>query len=201
MTKTVGIYIFKDVEVLDFSGPYEVFSTASRVHQRSHPQAEVPYSVHLIAAESGAIEARGGMRILPDFHYSQCPPLDILIVPGGLVERELERDELVAWIRSLRQSTQILASVCTGAFLLAKAGLLEGLSATTHWEDIHDFSQMFPQVTVIENKRWVQEGHVLTSAGISAGIDMSLHIVSMLDGHDLAGRTARQMDYRWQKNA
>lgn len=200
MIRTVGIYIFKDVEVLDFAGPYEVFSTASRVYQRSHPQEKIPYSVQLIAAESGAIEARGGMRILPDFRCSQCPRIDILIVPGGLIERELERGELLSWIRSLSQSAEIMASVCTGAFILAKAGLLEGLSATTHWEDIEEFSQMFPKVKVIENKRWVEEGRILTSAGISAGIDMSLRIVSMLEGQDLAERTARQMDYRWQEN-
>ena len=200
MTRTVGIYIFKDVEVLDFAGPYEVFSTASRVYQRSHPQEEIPYSVQLIAAESGAIEARGGMKLLPDFHYSQCPRIDILIVPGGLIERESERDELFGWIRSLSQAAEIIASVCTGAFILAKAGLLEGLSATTHWEDIEAFSKMFPNVEVIENKRWVEEGRILTSAGISAGIDMSLHIVSMLEGKDLAELTARQMDYRLQEN-
>lgn len=201
MTRTVGIYIFKDVEVLDFAGPYEVFSTASRVHQRSHPREEIPYSVQLIAAESGAIEARGGMRILPDFHCSQCPRIDILIVPGGIIERELERDELFGLLRSLSQSAEIVASVCTGAFILAKAGLLEGLSATTHWEDIEEFSQMFPKVKVIENRRWVEEGRILTSAGISAGIDMSLHIVSMLEGQDLAELTARQMDYRWHENS
>jgi transcriptional regulator GlxA family with amidase domain len=200
MTRTVGIYIFKDVEVLDFAGPYGVFSTASRVHQRSHPQEKIPYSVQLIAAESGAIEARGGMRILPDFRCSQCPRIDILIVPGGLVERELERDELLGWIRSLSQSAEIVASVCTGAFILAKAGLLEGLSATTHWEDIEEFSQLLPNVQAIKNKRWVEEGRILTSAGISAGIDMSLHIVSMLEGQDLADLTARQMDYRWHQN-
>lgn len=200
MTRTVAIYIFKDVEVLDFAGPYEVFSTASRVHQRIHPQEQIPFSVQLIAAESGAIEARGGMRILPDFHYSQCPPIDVLIVPGGLVDGELGRDDLFDWIRSLSQSAQIVASVCTGAFILAMAGLLDGLSATTHWEDIAEFSQMFPRVKVIENKRWVEEGRLLTSAGISAGIDISLHIVSRLEGQDLAQRTARQMDYRWQEN-
>jgi transcriptional regulator GlxA family with amidase domain len=200
MTKTVGIYIFKDVEVLDFAGPYEVFSTASRVHQRSHPQGEIPFSVQLIAAESGAVEARGGMGITPDFHYSQCPRIDILILPGGLVDRELERDEFLGWIRSLSQSAGIMAAVCTGAFMLAKAGLLEGLSATTHWEDIDEFSQLFPNVKVIENQRWVEEGRILTSAGISAGIDMSLHIVSRLEGRDLAVQTARQMDYRWQEN-
>ena len=89
--------------------------------------------------------------------------------------------------------------MCTGAFLLAKAGLLEGFGATTHWEDIEAFSQMFPSVKVIDSQRWVEEGRILTSAGISAGIDMSLHIVAMLEGRDLAERTARQMDYRWQQ--
>jgi len=201
MTRTVGIYIFNEVEVLDFAGPYEVFSTASRVHQRSHPQEEIPYSVQLIATQSGAIKARGGMRLLPDCHHSQSSHIDVLIVPGGLIERELERQELIGWIRSLSQSAEIIASVCTGAFILAKAGLLEGLSATTHWEDIEEFSLMFPEVKVTKNRRWVEEGHILTSAGISAGIDMSLHIVSMLEGKDLAELTARQMEYRWQENS
>jgi transcriptional regulator GlxA family with amidase domain len=83
-------------------------------------------------------------------------------------------------------------------FILARAGLLDGQNATTHWEDIEPFSQMFPEVEIRENERWVDEGRIITSAGISAGIDMSLHIVSRLQGRDLAVRTARQMDYRWQ---
>lgn len=199
MTRNVAIYVFEDVEVLDFAGPYEVFSTASRLHQRSRPLAESPFGVQLVSAESGPIKARYGLRILPDCRFSDCPRVDILIVPGGLVEKELERAELSAWVLSVNRSAEIVASVCTGSFILAKAGILDRLSATTHWEDIDEFSQKFPEVEVRENVRWVDENRILTSAGISAGIDMSLHIVSRLEGRELAERTARQMDYRWQQ--
>lgn len=199
MTRNVAIYVFEDVEVLDFAGPYEVFSTASRLHQRSRPLAESPFGVQLVSAESGPIKARYGLRILPDCRFSDCPRVDILIVPGGLVEKELERAELSAWVLSVNRSAEIVASVCTGSFILAKAGILDRLSATTHWEDIDEFSQKFPEVEVREDVRWVDENRILTSAGISAGIDMSLHIVSRLEGRELAERTARQMDYRWQQ--
>jgi transcriptional regulator GlxA family with amidase domain len=120
---------------------------------------KIPYSVHLIAAESGAIEARGGMSLHLDFHCSPRPRIDILIVPGGHIERELERDELFRWIRSLSHSAETIASVCTEAFILAKSGLLEGLSATTHWEDIEEFSQMFPKVKVIANNWYSPTAH------------------------------------------
>jgi transcriptional regulator GlxA family with amidase domain len=198
MTRTVAIYIFDQVEVLDFAGPFEVFSTASRVYQRSHRQDELPFSVKLVAAKDKPVRARGGVRVVPDLNYSNCPPVDVLIVPGGVIDEELARDDISLWVRSRGQSAEITASVCTGAFILAKAGLLDNLSATTHWEDIDEFSEMFPKIRVIRNKRWVNEGRIITSAGISAGIDMSLHIVRRLEGEQLAWLTARQMDYRWQ---
>lgn len=200
MTRTVGIYIFDNVEVLDFAGPYEVFNTASRVHLRSHTRDSVPFAVRLIASESDVVEARGGMRILPDVQISARPGFDVLIVPGGVVDQELEKDELSKWIRSLYPSAEIVASVCTGAFILAQAKLLENLSATTHWEDIERFSRLFPGVDVVGNTRWVEQGKILTSAGISSGIDMCLHIVGRLKGEDLALRTARQMEHRWQQD-
>ncbi len=200
MTRTVGIYIYHDVEVLDFAGPFEVFATASRLHCRDRPAEPPPFSVRLIAPEPGPIAARGGMRVLPDLQLTEHPQVDVLIVAGGVVTAELTRGDLSEWLRSLDGSAEIMASVCTGAFLLAKAGLLEGRGATTHWEDIDEFSRMFPAVNAREEARWVEEGNLLTSAGISAGIDMSLHIVGRLAGEELAVRTARQMDYRWQRN-
>ncbi len=137
--------------------------------------------------------------MLPDHDFASHPPGDLLIVPGGLVSAELERPTVIDWIARTSAKAELTASVCTGAFLLAKAGLLKGKSITTHWEDIADFRTMFPGIHVFEDQRWIDQGDIATSAGISAGIDMSLHLVARLEGEKLAVRTARQMDYAWQR--
>jgi transcriptional regulator GlxA family with amidase domain len=122
----------------------------------------------------------------------------VLIIPGGVVTTELSRAEIIDWIARVAASAAVAASVCTGAFLLAQAGLLHGRRATTHWEDIADLRAMFPDILVEAGARWVDPGPVVTSAGISAGLDMSLHLVARLEGVDLAIRTAHQMEYAWQ---
>jgi transcriptional regulator GlxA family with amidase domain len=126
--------------------------------------------------------------------------VDCLVVPGGVVTAELGKPDVVAWIARAAKQTRITASVCTGAFLLAKAGLLDGLSVTTHWEDMAELREMFPALDVVEGPRWCDAGALVTSAGISAGIDMSLHLVRRLHGAALATRTARQMDFDWLDN-
>ena len=198
MTRTVGIYLFDDVEVLDFAGPLEVFSTASRVKSRLQPQTPKPFEVITISETARAIYARGGLVVVPQFDISNHPMIEVLIIPGGIVTAELERASLIDWIARTADSSSITASVCTGSFLLGKAGLLHGKSATTHWEDIPEMVSMFPDIDVQSNMRWVDTGPVVTSAGISAGIDMSLHLVARLESEDLAIRTARQMEYDWQ---
>jgi transcriptional regulator GlxA family with amidase domain len=124
--------------------------------------------------------------------------LDVLIIPGGIVSDELKKGELINWIAKCAASAEITASICTGAFLLGKAGLLEGKQATTHWEDIEELGAMFPGVEVRTGTRWVDNGEVVSSAGISAGIDMSLHLVERLVSKELAVSTARQMEFDWQ---
>jgi transcriptional regulator GlxA family with amidase domain len=116
------------------------------------------------------------------------------------VSVELKRPEVVEWIQRTAPTTRITASVCTGACLLAKAGLLDGKSATTHWSDVDDLRAMCPSLTVLERRRWVDEGAIVTSAGISAGIDMSLHLVERLAGRELALGTARQMEFDWHED-
>lgn len=198
MTRTVGIYLFDDVEVLDFAGPFEVFSTASRVSGRLSPDLPKPFEVFTLAAHTHPVRARGGLVVQPTFDLAHHLPLDVLVIPGGVVTAELDNEEVIAWIAHTAQSTLITASVCTGAFLLGKAGLLRGKSATTHWEDIAEFRSMFPDTRVHEATRWIDEGQVVTSAGISAGIDMSLHLVARLTSVELAIATARQMEFDWQ---
>jgi transcriptional regulator GlxA family with amidase domain len=201
MTTSVGIYVFPDVEVLDFAGPYEVFTTASRMFRRSHPATPELFSVFTIAKESGLFRARAGLQAQADYAFSTHPEIDVLIVPGGVVSAELASSEVTNWIAHVAASASLTASVCTGSFLLAKAGLLDGKCVTTHWEDIDDMRTMFPSVEVLENRRWVDQERFITSGGISAGMDMSLHIVERLAGRELAISTAHQMEFDWRENS
>jgi len=193
---TVGIFVFDEVEVLDFAGPFEVFSTASRV--RSRTGGDGPFRVLTIGKTPSIVRARGGLRIEPHHHFGDHPAIDVLVVPGGDVAGELRDEHVVRWIETAASAAELTASVCTGAFLLAAAGILDGRRATTHWEDVDDLRRSFPKVQVEAGARWIDEGDVVTSAGISAGIDMSLHLVRRLAGPELADATARQMDYQWQ---
>lgn len=192
---TIAIFIFDEVEVLDFAGPFEVFSTASRVRTRAGEEA--PFRVITVAKQPGVVLARGGLRIEAQHHFREHPNIDVLIVPGGDVTRELEDARVIQWIADVSARAQLTASVCTGAFLLAAAGLLNGRRVTTHWEDIDDLRRQFPLLRVEEGERWIDEGPIATSAGISAGIDLCLHLVGRLAGEELAVATARQMDYPW----
>lgn len=198
MTLTVAIYLFDEVEVLDFAGPFEVFSTASRVYSLSHPGDPKPFQVITVALDSSFITARGGLRVQPSHTIANHPPIDVLVIPGGVVSAQLEIPAVIDWIARNALKATLTASVCTGAFLLAKVGLLNGKTVTTHWEDIQDLRAMFPKVSVVENQRWVDAGQIVTSGGISAGIDMSLYLVARLTDRELAVKTAHQMEFDWQ---
>ena len=150
-----------------------------------------------MARTAGPVKARAGLVVQPDYTFANHPPIDVLLIAGGVVTAELDTPEVIAWVAANSAKAVLTASICTGAFLLAEAGLLDGRSATTHWEDIPDMQARYPAVTTSADQRWVDEGNVVTSAGISAGIDMSLHLVERLAGRTLAVLTARQMDFDW----
>lgn len=188
----IGIYVYDNAEVLDFSGPFEVFSTAVRLSR----QPDIN-NIFLIGETGRHINARAGFKVLPKFNINNHPRLSVLIIPGGFHSNELTKALVIKWISQQAMKVPITASVCTGAFLLAKAGLLQGLTCTTHWENINEFKAAFPDSPIIENTPWVDHEQVITSAGISAGIDMSLHLVEKLFSPSLAKRTARQMEYHW----
>lgn len=190
----IGIYIYDNAEVLDFSGPYEVFTTANRVCSPS------PFNVFLIAESLNPVKARAGFNVLPHYDISNHPKLDVLIIVGGDHTQEINNVAAINWIAQQGQSVPLITSVCTGAFLLAKADILQTHKATTHWEDIADLRQQFPRLEVLENVRWVQDDNRISSGGISAGIDMSLFIVSELTSIETAEATAKQMEFRWQRN-
>lgn len=191
----VAIVLFDDVEVLDFCGPYEVFSTTRR-HEERRWEERSPFQVMLVAEREGPVKASGGMRVLPDHTFADCPPLDILVVPGGWgTRRECRNPVLREWLRSPVEHVQTLAAVCTGSMVLAEAGLLDGLHATTHWRSLDLMRESFPKVFVEYDQHVVEDGRVVTSAGISAGIDMALKVVGRYCGEDVARATARHMEY------
>jgi len=194
----VGILLFSVVEVLDFAGPFEVFSVAARVARHSLDGAPTTFEVATVAARKALVTARHGLVVEPAHGFEDAPPFDLFVVPGGIVTQPMGDDRTLAYIRSASDRATLTASVCTGAFLLAKIGLLDGKRATTHWEDIADLRAAFPAVSVIDDVPFVDEGDIVTSAGISAGIGMSLHLVGRILGPDMARRTARQMQYDWE---
>jgi putative intracellular protease/amidase len=199
-TTRVGLLLFDEVEVLDACGPFEVFSVATRVAARDRPGTPPPFEViTLSAGPTTTVRARGGLAIVADRLVADAPQVDVALVPGG-VTTGIEGDAAVlAWIRAAALSADVVASVCTGAFPLARAGLLDGLTATTHWEDRAQLRDRFPAVTVLDDARYVDHGRVATSAGVSAGIDLALHLVSTRTDEQLAVATARQMDHPWTR--
>jgi transcriptional regulator GlxA family with amidase domain len=195
--KRVGILIFPDVEVLDFCGPFEVFSV-TRLSEELRRQEPSPFEVLLVAEQPGPVVTTGGMQVVPHHTLASCPPLDILVVPGGWGTRaEIENAGLLAWIKERARQVETLTSVCTGSMLLGQAGLLDGRRATTHWRSLQWMRDSFPAVTVEEKLHVVEDGNVLTSAGISAGIDMALRVVARYHGEAVARNTARNMEYRY----
>jgi transcriptional regulator GlxA family with amidase domain len=192
----VGIYIYENAEVLDFSGPFEVFSTASRL-----ANSDKAFNVFLVAETKHPVTARGNYSINPHYGFSDHPNIDVLIIVGGIHTEELKKPHVINWVTQAAKDAQLVASVCTGAFILAEAGLLSDLKATTHWEDIDNLKNSYSSLIVVSSQRWVDEGKFVTSGGISAGIDMSLHLVSRLSSLALAEKTARQMEFEWCKNS
>jgi transcriptional regulator GlxA family with amidase domain len=191
----VGILIFPNVEVLDFCGPYEVFSV-TRLHEERRREESSPFEVLLVAERADPVAATGGLRVIPDATLETCPPLDILVVPGGWGTRqEISNQRVLTWIAERAKEVTTLTSVCTGAMLLGQAGLLDGRRATTHWRSLDWMRQSFPAVTVEDKLHVVEDSRVLTSAGTSAGIDMALLVVARYFGEAVGRATARHMEY------
>ncbi|MDP6515771.1 MAG: DJ-1/PfpI family protein [Alphaproteobacteria bacterium] len=190
---TVGILLFDDVEVLDFAGPFEVLSVTGT------EAGDQPFAVATVARETGAVRARNGLRVMADYGFADAPRFDIAVVPGGFGTRALLDDaDTLAWIRDQDGAGALTLSVCTGALLLGKAGLLDGLRATTHHNAFDLLRRCAPDAEVVEDGRIIDNGRIITSGGISAGIDMALYTVGRLCGPDEARRTAAYMEYDWR---
>jgi transcriptional regulator GlxA family with amidase domain len=194
----VGVLLFDDVEVLDFAGPFEVFSRTRLVPgtQSRRTDESAPFTVFTVAERAEPVLATGGLQVTPRHDFASAPAIDVLVVPGGFgTRRLLEHAPTLAWIERTAASARRVTSVCTGALLLARAGLLRNRRATTHWGALDLLASLDPTVTVERTARYVSDG-VVTSAGVSAGLDMSLAVVEQLHGRAVADETAHYIEYR-----
>ena len=197
----VGILIFDEVEVLDFAGPFEVFSRTRLLKgaesRRSNDSA--PFNPFTVSIDTKPLTATGGLKIIADYTFNNFPKIDILIVPGGYGTRTLLNNEiLLKWIKAVSDKANITASVCTGSLLLAKAGLLEGKRATTHWGAIEALKSISKDIQVITERRVVND-EIITSAGVSSGIDMAFMIVENLYGEQVASDTSKYIEFHRSK--
>ena len=201
--RNVAIFIFDDVEVLDFAGPFEIFSVCGLRNG-----GEKPFNVYTVA-EKKNIRARNNLLITANYLLTDCPVPDIVLIPGGGgmhpdgtafgSRKEMHNEVLLDWVRMQNKTAELMLSVCTGSLVLAKAGLLEGLAATTHWKAVKAMEDAAPNTTLFPEKRWVDNGRIILSAGVSAGIDMSLYVISKLLGKEVADENARYIQYDYWK--
>jgi putative intracellular protease/amidase len=184
----IGILVFEGVQIIDFAGPYEVFGEAG-------------YDVFTIGASRSPLNTVADLTITPRYSFADAPQPDVLVTPGGNVGQSVLTDPVLEWITRISAKTQHTLSVCNGAFFLGKAGLLKGLSATTYYGAIDDFARALPDTKVVSDRRFVDNGHIITTAGLSSGIDGALHVVSKLSGRAAAQMIALNMEYDWKENS
>ena len=198
MKKNVAIFIFDEVDILDFSGPYEVFCrtrTVPGLESRINNEA-APFNVCTVANMVKNVKVSGGLNVTADYIFKDSPAIDILLIPGGLGTRNLLKcKETITWIQDVSKSASLLTSVCTGSLLLAQAGLLKNKRATTHWGALDLLKQISPSTTVIKDQR-VVEDTIITSAGVSSGIDMAFEVVTRLFGEKVANDTAKYIEHQ-----
>ncbi len=189
MTKTIGIVLFPDFEDLDAIGPREALTMMAKFSGGD-------WQVVLISEDGGPVTSFLGTRYLVDHSYENCPPLDVILVPGGLGTRnEMKNPKHIEFVQRQGQQADWVTSVCTGALVLHQAGFLEGKRATTHWGSITELQNLGGNTTVVNDERWVHDGNVITAAGVSAGIDMSLYLISLLKDAATAKRVQQMMEY------
>jgi transcriptional regulator GlxA family with amidase domain len=184
--RNVAIFVFQGMELLDFAGPAEVFQAAG-------PK----FNVYTVAESMEPVVSQKFVKIVPQYSIQKCPKPDLLIMPGGDTSAPLGSPAVIAWVKQVSGEAEVTMSVCTGAFVLAKAGLLDGQPATTNWSQLGRLGKAAPDIQVRSKVRFVDSGKIVTTAGVSAGIDGALHIVDRLLGHTAAAFTARGMEYKW----
>jgi putative intracellular protease/amidase len=184
----VAILIFEDVQIIDFTGPYEVLGQAG-------------FNVFTVAASAAPVTTSMGMKVTPSYTLANAPAADILVVPGGDVRNTVDKPEVISWLRERARTAQHVLTVCNGAFILAKTGLLDGLTATTFYDLIPALREAAPKVHVVTDRRYVDNGQIITTAGLSSGIDGALHVVERILGHGRAQQVALNMEYDWRPDS
>lgn len=191
MMRNVAILLFDDVEVLDFAGPFEVFSVTAELNNYNL------LNVFTVAEQQANIIAKNGLTVLPKFSISNTPKIDVLVIPGGDGAKKILDNEVVLnWINTIHKSTEITMSVCSGATILGKLGLLNEQPYCTHHQVYERMEKLAPTAIAQKDKRYVAAGKIYTSGGISAGIDLSFHLVAQFFGKAVAQKTAQYMEYR-----
>jgi transcriptional regulator GlxA family with amidase domain len=189
--KTVGVLLFPEFELLDVFGPLEVFG-----------HAKDWFRIVTVAERPGPVASAQGPRAMADHGFADCPAIDILLVPGGLgTRREVDNAALVDWIARQARGAETTTSVCTGAALLARAGVLDGRRATSNKRAFGWVAGQGPKVNWVRQARWVDDGNVVTSSGVSAGIDMALHLIGRIAGPAVRDDIATRMEYEWHSDA
>jgi transcriptional regulator GlxA family with amidase domain len=194
MPQRIALLLFPDAEVLDFAGPFEVFAVANEL------RGGRAFEISIVGLDASPVRARHGFTVLPDHTLATCPPAELLIIPGGRGARALLRQpDVLAWVQARAARAEIVFSICTGSLILAQAGLLDGLTVTTHHTALDFLADLAPHATIDASKRFHDNGKIVTAAGISAGIDAAIHLVARLLGPEAAQDTLREMEYTLQK--
>lgn len=191
-TFNIAIYIYNDVEVLDFTGPYEVFNAANNVLK------EKMFDMFLVAESTDVVFASSGLKIVPHSSINNSPQSDILIIPGGEGRRiQMNHPIVLDWVKSQFIDLKYLLSVCTGSFIIGKAGLLKGLKAATHHSRYDEFEKTFPDTELVKNVSYIDNGKIITSAGVSTGILASLHLLEKISGSELGKQVTEYMELNY----
>jgi transcriptional regulator GlxA family with amidase domain len=197
-TRNVAIVLYEGVELLDFAGPGEVFQAAASIGAVDGAKA---FRVYTVGASKEPLTSQGFVKILPEFTFADAPPPDVFVIPGGNSRRLLDDAAAMAWVRKTTPEAEVAMTVCTGAFVLAKTGVMAGKDVTTHFGSLAGLQKAVPEARVQSGRRFVDNGSFLTTAGVSAGIDGALHLVARLLGRVVADQTARYMEYAWSPEA
>jgi len=193
-TRNVAIVLYEGVEILDFAGPSEVFAAATGYAGLGDRPA---FRVYTVAATKAPVTSQGFLRVTPEFSIDDAPKPDIVVIPGGDSAQLTGHPRFMEWAGKAMQEAEVTLTVCTGAFVAAKAGRLDGKTATTFYNAIDGLRRAAPRTTVQDGRRFVDSGDIVTTAGVSAGIDGALHVVARLVGRSAADKTARYMEYHW----
>ncbi|HEV2860628.1 MAG TPA: DJ-1/PfpI family protein [Pyrinomonadaceae bacterium] len=192
--RNLAIFIFDGVQIIDYTGPYEVLGQA-------HDGRRKLFNVYTVAEKPGPVTTNMGMTVVPKYTFDDMPKTDVLVLPGGRVGPHMENAKVIKWVQETASRAEYVMSVCNGAFYLGKAGLLDGLQATTFYGMIDDLKELAPKARVVSDQRFADNGKIITTAGLSSGIDGALHLVERVAGRGYAQEVALNMEYNWQPDS